>query len=373
MHPPVSVQSLPIGGLLFLALPVTKRGPGWGRPQAFRHASRMTHLGKPRVGALSEFDLIRDYFSQIGSRRPDVTLGVGDDCALLRVPQSFELAVSIDTLVAGVHFFADCDPEGLGHKSLAVGLSDLAAVGAEPAWATLALTIPEADADWLRAFGRGFGHLAREHGVELVGGDITRGPASITVQVHGSVPEGKAVRRGGARPGDLVCVSGTLGDAGLALRLLEAGKSLSEPLRRRLERPIPRVELGLALRVIATAMIDLSDGLAADLGHILEASGVGAEIRLADLPLSEEVRAELSASADWGLPLASGDDYELCFCLPAQTSKQIDDLADRLALRIQVVGRILKGTGLRFLLEDGSTWTPSAGGYDHFAQLESEG
>ena len=217
MHPPVSVQSLPIGGLLFLALPVTKRGPGWGRPQAFRHASRMTHLGKPRVGALSEFDLIRDYFSQIGSRRPDVTLGVGDDCALLRVPQSFELAVSIDTLVAGVHFFADCDPEGLGHKSLAVGPSDLAAVGAEPTWATLALTIPEADENWLRAFGCGFGHLAREHGKQVA---VCRFffPLKIT-ESRGRLP-GRAPCR---RPGEIPRRSGRL--AGVPIRRILRPKS----------------------------------------------------------------------------------------------------------------------------------------------------
>lgn len=316
---------------------------------------------------MSEFDLIRDHFSRLGARRADVALGVGDDCALLRVPEGFELAVSIDTLVAGVHFFADCDPEGLGHKSLVVGLSDLAAMGAEPAWATLALTIPEADSDWLSAFSLGFARLAGEAGVALVGGDTTRGPLSVTAQVHGLVPKGKAVCRSGARPGDLVCVSGTLGDAGLALRLLEAGQTPSPFLRSRLERPTPRVQLGLALRGIATAMIDLSDGLVADLGHIFAASGVVAEIRLADLPLSEEVRDRLSARADWGLPLTSGDDYELCFCIPAQQCGLLPALAERLDIPIQVIGKILQAPELRCLLEDGSTWHPHRSGYDHFS------
>jgi thiamine-monophosphate kinase len=315
---------------------------------------------------LSEFDLIRDHFFDIGSKRADVSMGVGDDCALLRVPPGYELAMSIDTLVAGVHFFADCDPEGLGHKSLAVGLSDLAAMGAEPAWATLALSIPEADEAWLRAFSQGFARLAAEQGAALVGGDTTSGPLCISVQVQGFVQEGKAVRRSGARAGDLVCVSGTLGDAGLALRLLSAGEPVSRFLRCRLERPSPRIRLGLALRGIATAMIDLSDGLAADLGHILEASGVGAEIRLADLPLSQEVRDRLSASADWDLPLTSGDDYELCFCVPEPKRERVAALGERLGIQIRVVGRILGEAGLRCLLEDGSTWHPKTSGYDHF-------
>ena len=315
---------------------------------------------------MSEFDLIRNHFSRIGDRRADVALGVGDDCALLRVPQGYELAAGIDTLVASVHFLPGCDPEGLGHKSLAVSLSDLAAMGAEPAWATLALTLPDADAAWLDAFSLGFARLARRHGVALVGGDMTRGPLTITVQVQGLVPAAAAVLRRGARPGELICVSGTLGDAGLALRLLEAGESVSEFLRGRLERPTPRVDLGLALRGTATAMIDLSDGLAADLGHILAASGVGAELRLPDLPLSQAVSDRLAADSDWRLPLAAGDDYELCFCVPEQKHAGITTLAERLGIRIQVVGHVRPEPGLRCLLADGSVWRPAQLGYDHF-------
>jgi thiamine-monophosphate kinase len=315
---------------------------------------------------LSEFDLIRDHFSRLGSRRPDVSLGVGDDCAVVRIPRETELALSIDTLVSGVHFLAGSDPESLGHKSLAVGLSDLAAMGAEPAWATLALTIPEADRGWLQVFSQGFARLARQQGVALVGGDTTRGPLTITVQVAGLAPEGKAVRRSGARPGDLVCVSGTLGDAGLALRLLESGEPVSAFLRGRLERPEPRVDLGIGLRGIARAMIDLSDGLAADLGHVLEASNVGAEIWLPSLPLSEAGRDGLSADNDWELPLASGDDYELCFCIAAEKLPQVETLAKRLDIRIGAIGQIRRERGLTFLLEDGSTWSPERSGYDHF-------
>ncbi len=316
---------------------------------------------------MSELDLIRDYFTGIGSSRADVSLGVSDDCALLRVPAQTELAVSIDTLVSGVHFLEDCDPEGLGHKSLAVGLSDLAAMGAEPAWATLALTLPSANDAWLKAFSRGFARLAARHGMELVGGDTTRGPLTISVQVHGLVPQGQAIRRDGARPGDLVCVSGTLGDAGLALRQLGAREPVSGFLRARLEQPTARVELGVALRGIASAMIDLSDGLAADLGHILQRSGVGAEIRLADLPLSGELRAHPLAGADWGLPLASGDDYELCFCVPRRNQGQIPMLARRCGIRIEEIGLITHKAGLRCLLDDGRIWQPEAPGYDHFA------
>lgn len=316
---------------------------------------------------MSEFDLIRSHFSRVGSRRGDVPLDIGDDCALLKVPQGYELAASIDTLVAGVHFLPACDPEGLGHKSLAVGLSDLAAMGAEPAWATLALTLPDADETWLNAFSRGFGRLAERQGVALVGGDLTRGPLTITVQVQGLVPATAAVLRSGARPGDLICVSGTLGDAGLALRLLDAGEPVSEFLRGRLERPTPRVELGLALRGIATAIIDLSDGLAADLGHILAASGVGAEIPLPNLPLSPAVSDRLAADADWGLPLASGDDYELCFCVPEQKSARIPPLAERFGIRIETIGRIRPEAGLRCLQKDGTTWDLTRSGYDHFS------
>lgn len=320
---------------------------------------------------MSEFDLIRTHFARLGSERADVTLGVGDDCALLRVPPGQELAVSIDTLVAGVHFLPDCDPQALGHKALAVSLSDLAAMGAEPAWATLALTLPpdlpRTRPDWLAAFCRGLDALARRHGVAVVGGDTTSGPLAVSIQVHGLVPPGQAVRRRGAKPGDLVCVSGTLGDAGLALRRLLAGAPLSAELRRRLDRPEPRVALGLDLRGLASAMIDCSDGLAADLGHILEASGVGAELDLATLPLSPEVAAAVQAEGDWGLPLASGDDYELCFTLPPAHRPALAGLASAGGAPLTVIGHIVREPGLRCRLPDGTELPLGRRGYDHFA------
>jgi len=377
---------------------------------------------------LSEFGLIRHHFARLGAQRGDVTLGVGDDCALLRPRPGHEVAVSIDTLVAGIHFLPEVDPQALGHKCLAVGLSDLAAMGAEPAWATLALTLPAEDPDWLRAFAAGFGALAQDYGVALVGGDTTHGPLSITVQVHGLVPAGQAIRRGGARPGDLIGVSGSLGDAALALQGLLSGQppaSLPPFLRERLERPSPRVALGLALRGLATAMIDLSDGLVADLGHILEESGppggrlnpseeplevpsfdppidpapvanrgemqsvetnsdlpsidrgppagsadspgsLGAEIRLADLPLSPLVSAHLARTGDWSLPLTTGDDYELCFTLPPHHLGQVPVLAERLGLALTLIGEIRPLGGLRCLTPEGQLWTPSRAGYNHF-------
>jgi thiamine-monophosphate kinase len=316
---------------------------------------------------LSEFDLIRTHFSRVGPCRPDVPLGVGDDCALLRVPAGSDLAVSIDTLVAGVHFLPDCEAGALGHKCLAVGLSDLAAMGAEPAWATLALTLSNADEYWLDAFARGFGELATAHGVELVGGDTTRGPLSITVQVHGLVPEGKGIRRGDASPGDLIYVSGTLGDAALALRLLRSGGPVPTQLRERLDRPTPRVRLGAALRGVASAMIDVSDGLAADLGHILEESGTGGEIRLPGIPLSPAVAQRVAADADWSLPLTSGDDYELCFTLPPRNKEALASLLTRVGCPARPIGRITERPGLRCLLDDGSAWVPRRVGYDHFS------
>lgn len=316
---------------------------------------------------MSEFDLIRRFFADIGPDRADVVLGVGDDCALLSIPPGHELAVSMDTLVAGIHFFADCDPVTIGHKSLAVGLSDLAAMGAAPAWATLALTLPTANHDWVRGFSVGFAALAAQHGVRLIGGDTTRGPLSVTVQVHGLMPGGAAIRRNGARADDLICVSGTLGDAGLALRGLLAGIEIEPMLRQRLERPTPRVELGLALRGLATAMIDLSDGLAGDLGHILTASGVGAELDLADLPLSPPVAAAVARAADWSLPLSSGDDYELCFCVPPDRFDAVQSRAAALGCPVQAVGHIRAAPGLICRLPDGDILTTNGAGYDHFA------
>ncbi len=316
---------------------------------------------------MSEHDLIRRYFSALGARRGDVVVGVGDDCAILAPDAGQQLAVSIDTLIAGVHFDPGCAAEAVGHKSLAVGLSDLAAMGAEPMWATLALTLPESDPVWLSGFARGFGELALMHGVALVGGDTTRGALSVTVQVHGRVPPGEPVTRAGARPGDRLFVSGTLGDAGLALRQIQAGAAPTPALRRRLERPEPRVAAGQRLRRLATAMIDLSDGLVADLGHILSASDVGATIELGALPLGREVAAAVQETGDWDIPLGSGDDYELCFTVPAMRRDLVDRAAADAGTCLTEIGEVRAAPGLSCRQPDGSLWTPVHGGYDHFA------
>jgi len=319
----------------------------------------------------SEFDLIARYFSRGPVQRGDVALGVGDDCALLEVPSGRQLAVSIDTLVEGTHFTRDADPRALGHKALAVNLSDLAAMGAEPAWATLALTMPVADENWLAAFAAGFLALAEQHGVQLVGGDTTRGPRSMTVQVHGFVAPGRALRRDGAKVGDLVYVTGTLGDAGLALLAqqgLFVGFGTLAALRERLDRPTPRLAEGRALVGIASAAIDVSDGLAADLGHVCEASSVGATLYLDRLPCSPAVRSYLADTGDWSVPLAAGDDYELCVTVPAGRQAAVEALAAELPAGLHWVGLVERAPGIRLVLPDGALLAHAPAGYDHFAR-----
>jgi thiamine-monophosphate kinase len=319
---------------------------------------------------LSEFDLIARYFRSAGPGRADVALGVGDDCALLRVPPGSLLAVSIDTLVAGVHFPVDTAAADLGHKALAVNLSDLAAIGAEPAWATLALTLPEADEAWLVQFSAAFQGLAARFGVELVGGDTTRGPLSITVQAHGFVPEAGALRRAGARPGDLIYVTGELGDAGLALLALQQELQLPAADRvavlQRLYRPAPRIAAGIALRAVASAAIDVSDGLAADLGHILAASGVGATLQVERLPISPVLARHFHAAGGWVLPLGAGDDYELCFTVPAVHQGLAEQALEAAGCPCTWIGLVEARPGLRCLLDDGTDLGLAGAGYQHF-------
>ncbi|MCW8907158.1 MAG: thiamine-phosphate kinase [Sedimenticola sp.] len=319
----------------------------------------------------SEFQLIEHHFSRLGATREDVLLGVGDDCALLQVPPGKVLAVSLDTLVEGVHFLPGVDPEALGHKALAVNLSDLAAMGAEPAWATLALTLPRIDEAWIEAFCRGFAQLANRYRVQLVGGDTTRGPRAISVQVHGFVEAGQALRRDGAGIGDLVYVSGTLGDAGLALRAAageyDPGPHLID-IQLRLDRPQPRVEQALALRHLASAAIDLSDGLLADLGHICQRSGCGARLELPSIPLSPALDQFIRERGDWGVPLASGDDYELCLVVPRDRQAEFERVAAGLETPLRRVGEIEAEPGIRCFDAAGNPLRVGRGGYDHFGQ-----
>jgi len=320
--------------------------------------------------ALTEFELVDRFLRRHDSGRNDVILGIGDDAALLRPRAGHELAVATDTLVVDVHFPAHTSPADLGHRALAVNLSDLAAMGAEPAWATLALTIPEAQADWVRGFAVGLFALASRHRVELIGGDTTRGPLTVTVTVHGWVAENKALRRSGAHPGDRVYVSGTLGDAALALSILkEAGEMPAAHatfLRERFFRPQPRVDLGRFLCGRASSAIDLSDGLAADLTHIIEASGVGAEIDPETLPLSPAMRSLADPNRARTLALTGGDDYELCFTIAESAAHELAGWEREDECPLTRIGRIVAKPGLRLIDATGAELKLPTTGYRHF-------
>ena len=317
---------------------------------------------------LSEFSIIAQYFTR-PSRRDDVALGVGDDAALLEIPPGMQLAVSMDAVVAGRHFPLETAAEAVGYKALAVNLSDMAAMGAEPAWATLALSLPEAGADFIAGFARGFYRLAEAYGVELVGGDTVRGPLQAVVQIHGFVPRGRALTRAGAREGDHLFVTGTLGDAGAGLRLLEGkpacDKRQADALRRRLDYPSPRVAAGLALRDIANAAIDISDGLMADLGHILEASSLGAELDLKAIPLSEALRRCIPDESErLRLALTAGDDYELCFSVPEEKLPALERVAAEWDCAVTRIGRLRAERGVAFC--NGELPVGLNAGFDHF-------
>lgn len=318
--------------------------------------------------ALTEFELIDRCFARLGEVGEGVALGVGDDCALLEVPPGYQLAVSADTLVAGVHFPAGSDPAHIAQRALRVNLSDLAAMGAEPLAFTLALTLPSADTTWLDAFSRGLREAAEAFSIALVGGDTTRGPVPvITLQVMGLVPRGAALTRAGARPDDVVMVSGTLGDARAALEVLDLPPAqLDAGHRHWLERyhhPAPRLALGSALRGLASAAIDVSDGLAADLGHILERSGVGARINTTRLPLSAALSGHPRARE---FALYGGDDYELCFTVPRWALSAVHAAAAATSTPVTEIGVITAGPGLLTRGDDGHDVPLSPDGYRHF-------
>ena len=355
---------------------------------------------------MGEFDLIARYFKH-PALGPEVALGVGDDCALLNHTPGMQWAVSSDMLVAGRHFFEDVDPTALGHKALAVNLSDLAACGARPVAFTLALSLPQADEAWLRAFSEGLMSLAQQHACSLVGGDTTRGPLNICITVMGEVPHGQALLRSGARPGDEVYVSGHLGDARLALEALQAHRaqdampqtatslatrdttsatprvpawpaSVLAAARQRLERPTPRVALGLALRGVASAAMDISDGLAGDLAHLLQASAVGATLNIDDaLELiasrhhpalsTGQFDALLSRSDQQRLVVSGGDDYELLFTAPPQARDQVQAAARASGTPVHCIGRIDAQAGLRWVNRQGQALVVEQSSYDHFA------
>ena len=317
---------------------------------------------------LGEFDLIHRYFERPIEQRQDVIVGIGDDGAVVRVPPGMELVLTSDTLVAGVHFSEDIPPEDLGYRALAVNLSDLAAMGARPAWATMALTLPQAEEAWLAAFAQGFFELAQRFSVALIGGDLTRGPLSITVQMHGFVPEGRALRRSGAQAGHYIYVTGTLGDAALALtpRLAELTDTYRPYLLGRLYRPSPRILEGLILRPIASSAIDISDGLIADLAHILETSHVGAVLEVDRLPLSTALQKIKDKRYGWELALTGGDDYELCFTVPPEHQAVLESKRSDFACTVSCIGRIEAERGLRCIEHDGTPYIPQGAGYRHF-------
>ncbi|MFA6179224.1 MAG: thiamine-phosphate kinase [Candidatus Methylopumilus sp.] len=333
-----------------------------------------------------EFNLIQKFFTP---KQTQADLGIGDDAALIRVTEGHQLAISVDMLVAGTHFLHDCSPYLIGWKSLAVNISDMAAMGAQPKWATLSLALPEINEAWLAEFSRGFFACADAYKVDLIGGDTTRGPLTVNVTIMGETPHGKALKRSGADVGDEIWVSGPLGEAALALAGMQGRVKLTEKeldtCRQALEQPQPRVALGLKLRDIATSAIDISDGLLADLGHILETSGVGADIHLNLIPRSEIVGHHLHENQMQvenpgraknqvriknqvqTMILAGGDDYELCFTAPANRHDEISSLGELLALPMACIGTITSGRNLLVRDANEEILNINETGFDHFA------
>ncbi|KHN90853.1 thiamine-phosphate kinase [Pectobacterium actinidiae] len=320
-----------------------------------------------------EFDLIARYFNRVRSSRRDVELGIGDDCALLTVADKQMLAVSTDTLVSGVHFLPDIDPADLGYKSLAVNLSDLAAMGADPAWLSLAITLPKSNSQWLSAYSDSLFELLDYYGMQLVGGDTTRGPLSLTLTIHGLVPAGRALTRRGARIGDWIYVTGSLGDSAAGLAILQNTLHVDdEETRQRLIqrhlRPQPRILQGQALRDLANSAIDLSDGLISDLQHILKASECGARINLDAIPQSDWLRGCVGEEQALRWALSGGEDYELCFTVPEINRGALELALGHLGADYTCIGQIGPSSeGLRFFRDNKATelnWK----GYDHFSE-----
>lgn len=316
---------------------------------------------------MNEFELIRQYFQRPAA---NTLLGVGDDAALVMPTAGKALAVSSDMLVSGRHFFADADPYWLGHKALAVNLSDMAAMGARPRWFLLSLALPEVDEGWLAGFSAGLLSLADAHDVALVGGDTTRGPLNLSIQIIGEVAADKALRRDQALPGDDIWISGIVGEAALGLRHLQQQvhlpAALSPVALQRLHAPQPRVSLGLALAPYCRCAIDISDGLVADLSHICEQSGCGAQLSLAALPQSPLLQS-VDADLRQQVMLAGGDDYELCFTARPEHAAHIALLSQQLALPLTRVGTIVAGSGVQLQQADGSLLQRTFKGFDHFA------
>ncbi|EKE87592.1 thiamine-phosphate kinase [Idiomarina xiamenensis] len=322
--------------------------------------------------SVDEFSLIDEYFAHRQHSRRDVELGIGDDGAILTPAAQHQLVVATDTLVEGVHFDRTTPPRALGHKVVAVNLSDLAAMGAEPCWLSLALTLPQIDHDWLTDFSSGFHEVSRYYGCTLVGGDTTKGPLTITVTAHGQLPNGRAITRHGAKAGDWIYLSGNVGDAGLGLAATQGRVQLpAAHLQRVVEKlhyPHPRVALGQSLRGIASAAIDISDGLLADLGHLLQRSQLAARIDLNELPLSLALTETVDTDTALRYGLTSGDDYELCFTVPEERRGMLDTALAHTAVKPICIGQVIGGRpGSMQLSLDGQAWQmPEQRGFNHF-------
>jgi len=320
---------------------------------------------------LNEFELIQKFFAAQPVVRDDVVIGIGDDAAVLAPPAGKQIVVTTDSLIEGVHFLPDADARDIGHKALAVNLSDLAAMGAEPAWFLLNITLPSSDEVWVRGFCEGLFALAEKHKVQLVGGNTSRGPRAIAIEAHGFISEGEAVRRNGAAPGDSIYVTGEVGDAALALRHLLGEHRLPDAdfaaVRQRLERPTARVHEGMMLRRFAGSAIDISDGLMADLGHILEASGAGALIVRDRVPVSDTYRKHI-ADIGWDPALGGGEDYELCFTVSAQRDAEFSRWQSKFGCRVTCIGEMVSGPGLQIVDAAGEIYRPATTGYRHFSR-----
>jgi len=319
---------------------------------------------------MKEFELINRYFKGRGITRRDVDLGIGDDCALVTVPENCQLAVTTDTLVAGVHFFDDISPRALGHRVLAVNLSDLAAMGAEPTWVSVALTLPSVDVEWLEEFTEGMHEIAEYFNVQIIGGDTTQGPLSITICAKGTVPNGKALHRSGAKVGDWIFVTGPLGDAGLAIEARNQALNIAHEhlshVNKRFDFPTPRVAAGQVLRGLASSAIDISDGLLADLGHILDMSQVSATVDVDKIPRSDAMQASLDFEQQLPYILSYGDDYELLFTVPDDKKSMLEIKLRQYGVEASCIGQIKSGDGVIELLNNGQKLDFNSNGFEHF-------
>jgi thiamine-monophosphate kinase len=309
---------------------------------------------------MNEFELIQNYFNWPLSD-PGIELGIGDDAAIFNLDSGYQLVTTTDTLSEGVHFFKNDSPEDIAYKSLAVNLSDIAAMGATAKCFTLALTLPKLDEIWLKQFSQSLKQTSKKYNVSLIGGDTTRGPLNITITMMGVVEKSKAIKRSGARNGDNIYVSGEIGDAALCLKKINAGERPHKAELIKLNRPIPRIELGSALKGIANSCIDISDGLEQDLSHIIKASKVGAMVDIQELPLSQSMIKYIESNDDWALPLCGGDDYELCFTAPENFYSEIINIAEFCKIKITKIGVINDSKDLKIKGYDGQGQS-----YKHF-------